>query len=431
MKVRPASVTVIAWILIAIGVLSLFISTLFLINPDTRAWMTRNPHVFPAVMYFMLPYPYAGPLTTIVCGIGMLKGQNWARLLYVGWWGYAAYLVSIGRPPSMRLEMISEIGAFLIVVVLLFRPKANQYFRATEPANGSQEVYPTPSDSTNPLESSSQPSDLHPTSQDKSAVRKQPTSLTVIACYSILTGAIGLVSIISFFMQSLDPSLPEPGESVARDPLSILWGLLSFAGQLAIIFSGIGMLKGQNWARLLYIVGSVVVFLVLVTASPIGLEIIVPNLVIFLVVVVFLYRPKANRYFLETEFPTGSQKTCPAPLASANLPNLLSQPSPANAIPDKDTLRGRALVNASLTLAILMEVLPLEADSIDMALMIKSLGLFLIGKTICLAVILVPLVCYLWMNGWRGVSAAKGKIAAISIIVVLKLTMEVWYILHW
>jgi hypothetical protein len=83
MKIRPTSVTVISWILVAVGGISLITSTLMLKNAAARELMARS--LIPlSVQYAML---YLGLLVTITSGLAMLKAQNWGRLLYVIWGG--------------------------------------------------------------------------------------------------------------------------------------------------------------------------------------------------------------------------------------------------------------------------------------------------------------------------------------------------------
>jgi hypothetical protein len=91
-------------------------------------------------------------------------------------------------------------------------------------------------------------------------------------------------------------------------------------------------------------------------------------------------------------------------------------------------VRGRVLVRDSLILAIFIEVLPTEADLVAVLLSQMSIGLFVLGKAICLAIILLPLSIYIGLNGWKGPSAVKGKFAAICIIVGLNLVGNVWYL---
>ena len=122
MNARPLSITVIAWIIIVSSAMSL-VSTLFLINnPTAQELMAQSALPLP-VQYAMI---FVGLLVGIVCGVFMLKGANWARLLYVGW-GILGFAISFITTPG-KLTMLPGIIFFAIVVFFLFRPKANAFF---------------------------------------------------------------------------------------------------------------------------------------------------------------------------------------------------------------------------------------------------------------------------------------------------------------
>ena len=122
---RPTSITVIAWILIAAGGISLITSTVSLNNPTVKELMAKSPIPIP-VQYAML---YLGLLVSIASGAGMLKRQNWARLLYVIWAALGS-LVGLCTSP-MKTALIPGTIFFIVIVIFLFRPKANQYFSKT------------------------------------------------------------------------------------------------------------------------------------------------------------------------------------------------------------------------------------------------------------------------------------------------------------
>ena len=126
MKTRPASVTVVAWILIVMGVLSLITSTITINNPLARDLMSKSP--IPVSVQFAMMY--AGLLIMIVSGIAMFKGQNWARWLYVIW-SVLGLVIGFATSP-MKAAMIPGLILFLIIVFFLFRPMANAYFSAAE-----------------------------------------------------------------------------------------------------------------------------------------------------------------------------------------------------------------------------------------------------------------------------------------------------------
>ena len=128
MNERPKSITVVSWILIVMGGISLISSTFSLNSPVTQDLMSKSPIPI-TIQYIML---YAGLLITLGCGIAMLMRQNWARLLYVGW-SILGFIIAIATSP-MKMMMIPGVIIFIIFTFFLFRPKANEYFKATEGA---------------------------------------------------------------------------------------------------------------------------------------------------------------------------------------------------------------------------------------------------------------------------------------------------------
>lgn len=125
MKRRPTSVTVVAWILIVIAAINLISSAVSFNNPMVRELMAKSPVPIP-VQYIML---FVGLTVTLVSGVGMLKGQNWARMLYVIW-SAIGMIIGLATSP-MKAMLIPGLLVVLIFVFFLFRPNANKYF-ATE-----------------------------------------------------------------------------------------------------------------------------------------------------------------------------------------------------------------------------------------------------------------------------------------------------------
>lgn len=122
MKTRPTSVTVIAWALIVMGGISLITTTAMINNPMVLELMSKSPIPVP-VQYAMT---YFGLLNMLVCGVAMLKGRSWARLLYVSW-TIIGFLIGVITSP-VKASIIPGLGLFVVVVFFLFRPKANEYF---------------------------------------------------------------------------------------------------------------------------------------------------------------------------------------------------------------------------------------------------------------------------------------------------------------
>jgi hypothetical protein len=122
MNSRPVSITVIAWIIIVTSAMSL-VSTFFLIkNPTAQELMAKSAMPLP-VQYGMI---FIGLLVGVVGGIFMLKGANWARLLYVGW-SIVGFVVSFITTPG-KLMMLPGMIFLAVIVFFLFRPNANAFF---------------------------------------------------------------------------------------------------------------------------------------------------------------------------------------------------------------------------------------------------------------------------------------------------------------
>ena len=124
MKKRPTSVTVIAWLLIVLGGLSILTTTAVINNPTALELMGKSP--LPIGVQFAMTY--AGLVVMIVSGVAMLKGRNWGRLLYVIWTA-VSIVIGIFTTP-IKAAMIPGVVVFIIACFFLFRPRANEYFAA-------------------------------------------------------------------------------------------------------------------------------------------------------------------------------------------------------------------------------------------------------------------------------------------------------------
>ena len=134
MRKRPTSVSVIAWILVVTSGISLITSTVMLNDPMAKEQMSKSLLPIP-LQYVML---YVGPLITLVAGLAMHKGQNWARFLYVVWGAIGCVIVFLTSP--MIAGMIAGLIVFAVITFFLFRPKANEYFCPRGAVNDAQGV---------------------------------------------------------------------------------------------------------------------------------------------------------------------------------------------------------------------------------------------------------------------------------------------------
>lgn len=130
-------------------------------------------------------------------------------------------------------------------------------------------------------------------------MRTRPTSITVIAWILILLGGISLVTTTLMIDKVMDNPAARELISKSLIPVPVQYAV-TYVGLLIMLVSGVAMLKGKNWGRWLYVVGTAVGFLIGIITSPLK-EAMIPGFVVFVVVTFFLFRPKANEYFSDTE----------------------------------------------------------------------------------------------------------------------------------
>ncbi len=117
---RPAAVTVVAWLYIAVGG-AMFASHFpgLLAGRADSGWVELTEAL------------------AVVAGVFLLRRRNWARWLAVAW---MAFHVAISFPV---VRMLAVHGAFFAVIAwVLFQPAAGRYFRGADalgpaPSNGS------------------------------------------------------------------------------------------------------------------------------------------------------------------------------------------------------------------------------------------------------------------------------------------------------
>jgi hypothetical protein len=126
MRTRPVSITVIGWLLLVAGFLTLPAGFAPSDDPQVQAILSRRP-VPIAVQQGML---LAGAIANLVSGYFLLRGQNWARHLYMAWTIVQLGYAWLAAP--FRLAIVPGAIFFLVVAVALFRPRANAFFAGDE-----------------------------------------------------------------------------------------------------------------------------------------------------------------------------------------------------------------------------------------------------------------------------------------------------------
>lgn len=131
---RPTSITVIAWLsFVSVG-LSLFPFMNNQNSPMAQEMMRRN--LLPIPLQHLLQY--ADIPISLVIGIALLKGKNWARSLWVVYGIFGLIIFLVAWP--IKAMVIPSLVFLAFLTFFLFRPKANAYFAGKEmiPEDASQ-----------------------------------------------------------------------------------------------------------------------------------------------------------------------------------------------------------------------------------------------------------------------------------------------------
>jgi ABC-type Mn2+/Zn2+ transport system permease subunit len=116
MNKRPRPVTVVGWLVIAVGIFSLAVHS---------REMMRQTSVHSEDVWFVIV-----PLLAVAAGIFTLRGHNWARWLAVLWMGAH---VAISFYDSWQM-VATHTALFLLIAYALFDREARAYFRHAEAA---------------------------------------------------------------------------------------------------------------------------------------------------------------------------------------------------------------------------------------------------------------------------------------------------------
>ncbi len=122
-------------------------------------------------------------------------------------------------------------------------------------------------------------------------MKKRPVSVAVVSWILIACAALGFV--VTLVMMNN----PMVIDLMHKNPLPVpVQYAMGFAGFAVSIVSGIFMLQGKAWARLLYVVWSAGGLVISLATAP-GKMALVPGVLFYAVVCGFLFQPAANAYF--------------------------------------------------------------------------------------------------------------------------------------
>jgi hypothetical protein len=126
MTKRPKTVTFIAWFSIVVNIFALtstiWVANNFVTKIAMDFQLSRDP--IPLQLHYGLIY--FNILSSIGCGIGMLIGNNWARLIYTGlsiFWILTNFILPSSQSQAIPIAIVTSAMLFF-----LYRPNANRYF---------------------------------------------------------------------------------------------------------------------------------------------------------------------------------------------------------------------------------------------------------------------------------------------------------------
>ncbi len=119
----------------------------------------------------------------------------------------------------------------------------------------------------------------------------RPKSLSIVGWFLVVTGCISLIS------PALTYDNPEVIKTLELNslPVSIQY-IMMLVGSLVAVTSGIGVLKGKSYARIMYVSWSCLSIVISLFTLPVK-TMMIPSIIFFTVISLFLFRAKSNSYF--------------------------------------------------------------------------------------------------------------------------------------
>jgi hypothetical protein len=124
MQKRPLSLTIIAWVLIALTALGLVGAFTMGSNPA----MTKALSEMHMSLAMYQAWVVLGSIVNLICAYGFLKGYPWSRVLYVVW-GVIGLIVSFYISP-MKAAIVVGLLVLVVIAFFLYRENANDWFQA-------------------------------------------------------------------------------------------------------------------------------------------------------------------------------------------------------------------------------------------------------------------------------------------------------------
>jgi hypothetical protein len=122
-------------------------------------------------------------------------------------------------------------------------------------------------------------------------MEKRPVSLTIIAWVLIIFSLLGLVTL--FTMQSNPAAMKAMEDMHVSMLFQQVWTVIGVIMNLIVAY---GILKGQPWSRVLFVVWGIISLVVGFFITPMKAALVL-SLVILVVIGAFLFTDKANDWF--------------------------------------------------------------------------------------------------------------------------------------
>jgi hypothetical protein len=130
-------------------------------------------------------------------------------------------------------------------------------------------------------------------------MKERPTAVTVIGWFWRVGGVIGMVVALPFALWGQDLFGEYWADALLRLSTTVLFLWAFFSSLLCLLF-GNGILKGQNWARILalaYCVVATLIAAVLYEGNPLYWINLIGDAAFTLIMWFFLYRPYPTAFF--------------------------------------------------------------------------------------------------------------------------------------
>lgn len=127
---------------------------------------------------------------------------------------------------------------------------------------------------------------------------QRPVSITVIGWLLIVFGLFGLLGCFAYIGMASSPMVQQ-AMALIPVPLSVQIAV-TVASVVLRLATGIALLLRQNWARFLYATYGLAGIVYAYFVSPYPL-LMIPGILLYLVVTVFLFLPAANVYFTKKD----------------------------------------------------------------------------------------------------------------------------------